>query len=167
MENMSKKIEDFLINNEQIIYKTFLEKKHFWGNVFLFGSIVSSIIATLIIYFFIDITSTSIEKIILAFIIILFFSLLLILKISNIYYKNTVFLISNKRVFFISNFLIPKSAEINLNKIESIIIEKKSIIYDLSNLKINGTGGHSLVFEQIEKAFEFKNKINEELEKIK
>lgn len=161
-----KEPNEFLMTGENIIFQTSIEKNSVMSISILGSSIISFFFSYIMINSFLTANDNPIKSTVFSLtIFLLSFSSAFYLFKLNYKYKN--FVISNKRVFFLDSFILDKLDEINLNKIESIEIKKKSFIFDCSDLKINGTGNHSLSFLNIENGFEFKNKLNEQIEKNK
>lgn len=161
-----KEPNEFLMTGENIIFQTSIEKNSVMSISILGSSIISFFFSYIMINSFLTANDNPIKSTIFSLtIFLLSFSSAFYLFKLNYKYKN--FVISDKRVFFLDSFILDKLDEINLNKIESIEIKKKSFIFDCSDLKINGTGNHSLNFLNIENGFEFKNKLNEQIEKNK
>ena len=93
---------------------------------------------------------------------------LLFLGFAYLKIKLTEFGVTNKRILIKTGILNTQSIEIILSKVEGIQIEQSigEKIINSGTIVIKGTGSTDYWFKNIEKPFEFRNAINEQISKL-
>ncbi len=81
--------------------------------------------------------------------------------------KFSEFAVTDKRIFIKTGFIKTNSLEIMLHKIEGIFVEQGMIgkIFNSGTIVIKGTGGTGSPFSNIDAPYDFRNAVNEEIEK--
>ena len=93
---------------------------------------------------------------------------LLILGLTYLRIRFSEFVVTDKRVLIKVGILKTQSLETMLNKVEGIYV-KQGIIGKMVNsgsIIVKGTGGTDNSFPNINKPFEFKSTINEQISKL-
>lgn len=93
---------------------------------------------------------------------------LLILGITYLRINSSEFAVTDKRVLIKVGILKTQSLETMLNKIEGIHVEQGIIgkLVNSGSIIIKGTGGTNNPFSNIDKPFEFRSAVNEQISKI-
>jgi uncharacterized membrane protein YdbT with pleckstrin-like domain len=93
---------------------------------------------------------------------------LIVLGITYLRINSSEFVVTDKRVLIKVGILKTKSLETMLNKVEGIHVEQGIIgkLVDSGSIIIKGTGGTNNPFSNIDKPFEFRNAVNEQISKL-
>jgi uncharacterized membrane protein YdbT with pleckstrin-like domain len=93
---------------------------------------------------------------------------LIVLGITYLRINSSEFVVTDKRVLIKVGILKTKSLESMLNKVEGIHVEQGIIgkLVDSGSIIIKGTGGTNNPFSNIDKPFEFRNAVNEQISKL-
>lgn len=93
---------------------------------------------------------------------------IIVLGMTYLRIKSSEFVITDKRVLIKVGILKTKSLETMLNKVEGIHVEQGIIgkLVDSGSIIIKGTGGTNNPFSNIDKPFEFRNAVNEQISKL-
>lgn len=83
-------------------------------------------------------------------------------------YFCTEFAVTNKRVIAKHGFIMRKTIEINLPKVESMGVDQSILgrIFNYGDIKVSGTGGVHAQFKFIASPLKIRSALNEELEKL-
>lgn len=93
---------------------------------------------------------------------------LIVLGMTYLRINSSEFVVTDKRVLIKVGILKTKSLETMLNKVEGIHVEQGIIgkLVDSGSIIIKGTGGTNNPFSNIDKPFEFRNAVNEQISKL-
>lgn len=82
--------------------------------------------------------------------------------------QTTELAITNKRVIAKHGFIIRHSVELNLSKIEGLIIDQGIMgrIFNYGTVVINGTGGDKAPFKYIAKPMDLRQAVHREVERV-
>lgn len=90
------------------------------------------------------------------------------LAIAAIARSNAEFAVTNKRVILKTGFIQKKTAEMFLNKIESVGVDQSIVgrLLGYGTIMIRGTGGTLEPFDRVSAPLEFRRQIQEQIGKI-
>jgi len=144
-------IDDNLMSGERIIYRTRIH----WS-IFIMPAILT--VAVLSAF-----GGKPILKILGVFCVLVGMPWLIMAFIS---YKTSEFAVTNKRVLIKIGLIRRESLETLLQKVEGIHVEQGIIgrIFDYGTIIVKGTGGTSNPFNTIQAPFEFRKKVQEQVE---
>lgn len=93
---------------------------------------------------------------------------LLILGITYLKIRTSEFAVTDKRVLIKVGILKTQSLETMLNKVEGIHVEQGIIakMVNSGSIVVKGTGGTNNPFSNIDKPFEFRSAVNEQISKL-
>ena len=93
---------------------------------------------------------------------------LISLRITSMKIKSTEFAVTDKRVLIKVGIFRTHSLETMLNKVEGIHVEQGIMgkIVNSGSIIVKGTGGTNNPFQNIDKPFEFRTAVNEQISKI-
>lgn len=93
---------------------------------------------------------------------------LIVLGITYLRINSSEFVVTDKRVLIKVGILKTKSLETMLNKVEGIHVEQGIIgkLVDSGSIIIKGTGGTNNPFSNIDKPFEFRNAVYEQISNL-
>lgn len=99
---------------------------------------------------------------------LLIFVGLLILGLTYLKISSSEFAVTDKRVLIKVGILKTQSLETMLNKVEGIHVEQGIIgkMVNSGSIVVKGTGGTSNPFSNIDKPFEFRSAVNEQISKL-
>jgi uncharacterized membrane protein YdbT with pleckstrin-like domain len=143
-------VDKHLMSGEKIIYQTKLN----W-TVYFKGFVVF-------------ILGLSLMKVDVTFGGLLVFVGLLILGVTYLKIKSSEFAVTDKRVLIKVGILKTQSLETMLNKVEGIHVEQGVIgkMVNSGSIVVRGTGGTNNPFSNIDKPFEFRSAVNEQISKL-
>ncbi len=142
-------IDDNLMSGEQVIYRTKLHWMVFGIPIIFAG--ITAVITLAVGYFF------------------LFFLLAIIWVVSSfISFKTSEFGVTNKRVLVKVGWIRRNSLETLLAKVEGIQVNQGILgrILNYGTIAVKGTGGTSNPFHKIEAPFEFRKKVQEQIDSM-
>jgi membrane protein YdbS with pleckstrin-like domain len=153
-------IDDNLMPQEKVLLRATIHEAAFFGPLIA----VILILIAMIVWLFVVQTpywySTAIFLVLLAYISPVAIK-------SAIAYLTTEFAVTNQRVVVKSGLLRREIAETLLHKVESIRIDQSAFgrLFDFGTVEIVGTGGTKSRLLGVRKPFEFRNNVNQVLEK--
>ena len=144
-------VDDNLMSGERIIYRTRIH----WS-VF----IMPSILTAAVLLAFLGKTVLTILAVLSAI------SGISWLSMAFITYKTSEFAVTNKRVLIKIGLIRRESLETLLQKVEGIHVEQGIVgrMFDYGTIIVKGTGGTSNPFKTIQAPFEFRKKVQEQVE---
>jgi uncharacterized membrane protein YdbT with pleckstrin-like domain len=143
-------VDKHLMSGETIIYQTKLNwTEYIKGFIFLFLGLLFLAVNGTFGGFFIFIG-------------------LLIISITYLRINSSEFAVTDKRVLIKVGILKTQSLETMLNKIEGIHVEQGIIgkLVNSGSIIVKGTGGTNNPFSNIDKPFEFRTAVNEQISKM-
>jgi uncharacterized membrane protein YdbT with pleckstrin-like domain len=99
---------------------------------------------------------------------LLIFAGVLALGVAYLSISSSEFAVTDKRVLIKVGIFKTQSLETLLSKVEGIYVEQGIIgkMVDSGTIIVKGTGGTNTPFKNIDKAFAFKNAVNEQISKL-
>ncbi len=157
-------VENNLISGEEITYRARLHSILFLKPVF-FAAVILAFAG--LIFYALDLrNSLSIETIVVIWVAVPVIAAIPVLG-AALSWLSAEFAVTNKRVILKTGFIQSKTAEMFLNKIESVGVEQSIAgrILGYGTIVIRGTGGSLEPFHRVFAPLKFRNEIQEQIGK--